>query len=62
MKIIRYKNDGNTVEIINKALTQYSGNVYGYEVQEEYNTTAYLYIFDGKEIAYPLMHNKQKIT
>lgn len=63
MKIIRYKNDGNTVEIINKALTQYNSNVYGYEVQEEYNTTAYLYIFDGKEIAYPLCTtNKNNIT
>lgn len=63
MKIIRYKNDGNTVEFINKSLTQYNGNVCGYEVQEQYSTTVYLYIFDGKELAYPLCTtNKNNIT
>lgn len=56
MKIIRYKKDGNTVEIVNKNLTQYNGNVYGYEEKDNNCSwiTVYLYIFDGKELAYPL--------
>ena len=63
MKIIRYKNDGNTVEIINKSLTQYNGNVYGYEERGQYSTMVYLYIFDGKELAHPLFAtNKNNIT
>lgn len=57
MKILKYKNDGNTVEVINKTLTQANGNVYYYEdMDKSWNDCKHYHYFlkCNNDVCYPL--------
>lgn len=64
-KILRYKADGNTVEMVNKKLNLVYGNVYCYqkEDKESYGDQIrydYYILSDSKEFAYPLSESEYR--
>ena len=54
MKILRYKNDCNTTEIVNKELQKVIGNVYHYSSVKDYETYNHYYIKCKNNLGYPL--------
>lgn len=54
MKILRYKDDGNTPEIVNKKLEQVIDNIYYYEQVEKDYYIFYYFIKCKNDIFYPL--------
>lgn len=54
MKILKYKNDNNTVEVVNKNLEQIQGNIYYYTTNNQDDIFYNYYIKCKNDYCYPL--------